>query len=113
MATIYSSPTEIALPIINWEDMEIDIYQKEVDRYYSELKAFCLKRKKGKNVGTIVKFQIADGYAEYMVSSMRPLELIHLPIGDEYQFPYIQNLTAKDIQQRIDQQIKLDSIFKK
>jgi hypothetical protein len=111
MATIYYSPQEIPLPIMDWMDM--DKYRKDSDIYLSELNAFCLKRKKGKNIGEIIKFQIADGYAEYMIASMKPLELIHIPLLDAYQLPYIQNLTTKDVQEKIDQQKKLEVLFKK
>jgi len=44
---------------------------------------------------------MADGFAFYMVLSMRPLELMHIPLGDAYQFPYANRLTAKDIESKI------------
>jgi hypothetical protein len=36
-----------------------------------------------------------------MVLSMRPLELMHIPLGDAYQFRYVNRLTAKDIENNI------------
>jgi hypothetical protein len=67
---------------------------------------------KGKNVGEIVKFAVADGYAEYMVLSMRPMKLIHLPLGDAYQFPYVHLMTSSEITKKLESKKKLAELFK-
>lgn len=59
------------------------------------------------------QFPVADGYAEYMVASMKPLELVHIPLGDAWQFEYAHRLTAKDVQDKIDQQKALEELFNK
>ena len=78
----------------------------------NELREFILSRKNNnKYIGKIVKFQVADGYAKYMVASVKPLELVHLPLDDEYEFQYIQNLKWSDIKERIDSEEKLNKLF--
>jgi hypothetical protein len=47
-----------------------------------------------------------------MVASMRPLELVHIPLGDAWNFQYTHNLTSKDVQQKIDSQKSLQ-MFKR
>jgi hypothetical protein len=48
-----------------------------------------------------------------MVASMRPLELVHVPLGDAWDYPYIERLTATDIQNKIDQTKAMAKLFKK
>jgi hypothetical protein len=71
-------------------------------KYIADLKAWCLANKPGKNSGEIVEFQYADGYAKYMVASMKPLELIHLNVDDAWELPHVNRLTAQDIQKNLD-----------
>ena len=68
---------------------------------------------KGKNFGEILRFQVADGYAEYMVVSMRPLKLMHLPLGDAWDFQYAHLLTAKEVNEKIEGKKALAKIFSK
>ena len=107
MAKIYRTPDEIKRPSFegDWEANE--------QKYLKEVKDFCLNRKKGKNVGEIIKFPACDGYAEYMVASMRPLELIHLEHMDAYTFQYVHLLTAKEVNEQIDNQKRLAEMLDK
>jgi hypothetical protein len=109
MAKIFNPPSSIIQPEFDWKN--IDAFYSAQEKYISDLKDFCLKRKKGKDVGEVIKFQVADGYAEYMIASLRPLELIHIPVADAYKFPYIERLTEADIVQKLDFQNKLKKLF--
>ena len=97
MAKVFNPPADIKLPKFNHET-----YEKDEEKFLKDLKAFVVNRKGGKNVGEIVRFQAGDGYAQYMIASMSPLELVHIPTGDAWEYPYINRLKAKDIQQRLD-----------
>jgi hypothetical protein len=107
-AKIYSATTSVEIPKYNlpksgesWKDHLEQERKSEID-YIRKLRAFAKTRKpNGKNVGEVVGFPMADGFAFYMVLSMRPLELMHIPLGDAYQFPYANRLTAKDIESKI------------
>lgn len=117
MATIFKAPESIKVPSFSnfYKDGKYDreAHDKAEKNYLAELKAMLLKRHNGKNVGEVVQFPCADSYAQYMVANMRPLELVHLPLGDAWDFPYIQNMKAKDIQDKIDQQKALEKLLKK
>ena len=117
MAKIFRAPETIKTPsfskfIINGKFDRL-AYDKAEQDYLAELKAMLVNRKNGKNVGEVVQFPCADSYAQYMVASMRPLELVHVPLGDAWDYPYIERLTATDIQNKIDQTKALAKLFKK
>jgi hypothetical protein len=100
MAKVYSAPNHIKVP--SWS-LSREEYLEAEDKYIEELKAFVKDRKpKGKNVGEVIRFPVADGYAQYMVASMRPLELVHIPLCDAYQFQYVNRITVKDVEDKIE-----------
>jgi hypothetical protein len=111
MGKIYSVPKEVNVPSFNWDN--IPQYEKDCDKFKEDLKTFL--NKNGYNekcTGTIIKFPFADGHAEYMVMSLKPVQLIHIPLWDAWEYPHIERLTKKDIEDNINQQIAL-SKFKK
>jgi hypothetical protein len=46
-----------------------------------------------------------------MVASLKPVELVHLPLWDEYQFEYADLMTAEKIQEQIARQNALKELF--
>ena len=111
MAKTYAAPKGIKVPTIDWNNYDHEVHEQMEEKFFKDLKAYVLKRKKVKNVGEIIGFQVGDGYAKYMVASMKPLELIHMPLGDAWEFQYVQNLKAKDVQDLIDQAKKMAELF--
>jgi hypothetical protein len=113
MADIYSAPEEIKEPKIDFSGgfNRKEHLAKEA-KYIDDIKAFLAKNGyKGKNMGKVIRFPVADGYAQYMVISMRPLMLMHLPLGDAYNFQYAHLLTEKEVNQKVKQQEALDKLF--
>jgi len=109
MAVIYSAPKEVKLPSFDWTNMQK--YAEESKKYIADLKQHIKDMGyKGKNVGEIVRFAVADGYAEYMVLSMRPLSLIHIPLDDAYEFPYVHLMTSTEINKKIELQKMLSKM---
>jgi len=96
---VYAAP-ECIEPIVldgDWKN-----WQKHEDRYTTDLQKWCKgENPSGKLVGEIVRFPVADGFAAYMVLRLRPLELIHMEIGDAWHFQYVERLTVKDIQEQV------------
>jgi hypothetical protein len=111
MATVYSAPSSIEVPSSDFKN--INGYEKACEKYKADLKAMLQKRNKDKNVGEIIRFPVADSYAEYMVASMKPVELVHLPLWDAWNFQYAHLMTAKEVQGQIDNQKALEKLFKK
>lgn len=111
MATqIFSPPDTIKVPSLDFKN--IDKYPKQCEKYTADLKKILQEHNpKGKNVGEIIRFPVADGNAEYMVLNMRPLQLVHLPLGDAWEFAHADLLTPKAVQDKIDQQKRMDKLF--
>jgi hypothetical protein len=99
-ATIYAAPEEIKQPEIDFSD--IAKYRREEGEYLEELKNYCQKNGSGKYAGEIVRIPHADGYASYMVISLKPLKLIHIPLGDAYDSQFADLLTVQKVKQMVD-----------
>ena len=113
--TIFNSPKHIEKPqftvVNNDYTGALDKLREDEEKFLTELRTFLRKRNGGKYVGKVVKFQVADGYAKYMVASVRPLELVNIPFDDEYQFQYIYNMKWSDIKARIKYEETLEKIY--
>lgn len=109
MGKVYSPPAEIKVPEFNWED--IAAYEKANEKFIEDLRAFCKNRNNAEHVGEVIQFPVADGYAQYMVAALSPIELIHLPLWDAWQFDYVSRLTKKDIVEKIEQRKAMDKFI--
>lgn len=65
--------------------------------------------------GKVIRFPVADNYAEYMVAKVgrKPAILVHLHICDGYRIPdaHVRGLTDTDIGGMIERQDRLDALF--
>lgn len=116
MAKVYDAPKEIQIPEFNWEDL--DANEKAENKYLADLKQWltdrCVKGGKStENVGEVLQFPAADGYACYMVSCMKPLELVHIALGDAWHFQYANRLTVKDVNDKIKSNKAMNELFNK
>lgn len=118
-ATIYSAPKEIQQPTLSIHKYDGETINEKLnslrlaeEKYIDEVKSW-IKRAgySGENSGEIIQFPVADGYAQYMVISMKPLRLVHIPLGDGWDFQYVNRLTAKDVQDKINGQKALEKLF--
>lgn len=110
----YAPPSDIPLPASNFSDPAYD-WQAEDQKYIAALKQKLQDGGyNGPNTGEIVRFGIADGYAQYMVAEKgRSMVLIHLPLGDEWDIPaaHMRGLTRKDILEDIRRSKAMDKLF--
>lgn len=90
MATVYAAPIEAP----SLESRPGEDYHERWQRYEREEQAYIkaiqdLARKNGKHeaLGTIVRFPYADGYAQYVLWKVKPLQLVHLAVGDAWDLP--------------------------
>jgi hypothetical protein len=110
MAKVYTLPEGFEAPEFNWED--IDKYNKDCAEHTERIKKWCVDRNPNQsNVGVVIKFPVADGYAEYMVAATKPVQLIHLPYWDAWQSETADLMTAKAIQDKVDQQVAMAKLF--
>jgi len=117
MGKIYAPPKEVG-PAPRLRDFmgenkfDIDGMDKAEEEWTDKLRTWCKTESNSKYVGEIVQQGVADGYAQYMVFSLKPLVLIHLPLGDSWQFQWAHRWTASDVKMMVEQRKKMDSLFK-
>lgn len=105
MAKIFGVPKELgAPPALNIDN--IKGYQKATAEWVAKVAKWAKQNGKGSMAGKVYKTPVADGYAEYVVFSGAPLQLIHLPIYDAYRaLPATERgLKASDIKASLDWQ---------
>lgn len=108
MAKIFSPPASIGeVPGIglSWEE-----YQKAEDAYIKKVQEYAKANGSGPNKGKILSLPYADGSALYVV--LKPTQLIHLPVGDAWHYPYIEHMTAKEIANRVETSERLSIAFR-
>lgn len=105
MATAYLAPIDPP----EWDDYMTDgryDHQKALrvdDDYIKSLAAMAKRNGASDLLGEVVRWGRGDGVAAYMVWNTRPLELIHLALGDAWQVEdaLIRGLRLSDIQQMV------------
>ncbi|CAH6992030.1 conserved hypothetical protein [Vibrio chagasii] len=86
MAKIYSHPRHIEFPKPDYRNYNRAEEDKKLAKFLEELRNFCkTERPKCPDAGKIIRFQVADGYAQYMIYDYRTI--IHIPEGDAYSIP--------------------------
>lgn len=94
-------------------DFEAD--DRQTKAYIARLAEWCRARPDGKGdlVGEVVRFPIADGYAQYMIMSHRPLSLIHLAIHDAWSIPeaHARGLRLSDLRGQVEADRRWKELF--
>jgi len=99
---VYSVPEEVGKKPEYWDcGGDFKKHNAATEAWIETVKDFAKKNGQGELKGEEIRFQVADGYARYVVLSLRPVRLIHLPVCDAYQFPYAHRLTAADIREEV------------
>lgn len=105
---VWAHPKEVGdPPPFDFEHISESIARDE--EWVDSLKAWAKKHGRGPLRGEEVAFPCGDGYARYVV--LRNTELIHIPVGDAWQFPYIERMLARDIKANIERRKGLDRLF--
>lgn len=81
--------------------------------FIHKVQKFCRDHGQGKLAGELWKHPVADGYAQYVVYTCKPLTLVHLNIGDAW---HVDKLTARglrlsDIKEQIEYDKRLAKLF--
>ena len=110
MAKIYDLPDGIEVPSLDVKD--IKGYEVKCNELRDNLRKWLKDNGfTGKHSGTCISFPVADGYAEYMVVNLRPVQLIHIPVWDAWNYPQANYITAKGITDKIEADIRLAKLF--
>ena len=108
---VYAAPENIKLSINYGSDDRITINAK-VEAYKEAVKAWLTSiGYKGPKTGGIARFQVADGYAEYMLGDGKTSILIHLDMFDGYQYQHISYLPKKEILDAIKREEAMAALF--
>ena len=121
---IYAVPPQVPAPTMSFSDFaDTGAYVEAIDKaetqHKDDLKQWLNANGwSGKHTGRIVKFGIADGYAQYMIAQSgrgtgRSTMLIHLPYGDAYQSRLAGKLSFKEILEEADHADRMDAYFNK
>lgn len=111
MAKIFSPPEGFDPPQLNTDN--IRGYFDECEEFVESLKK-AIKESYGPQcpeAGKEIRFPVGDGYARYIVARLKPVELIHVPVGDCWHFEYVNRLTASDVRKEIKKVEGLRALF--
>lgn len=115
MAKIYSIPDELMkrVPTFNFkEPMSVTLEKEKV--FVEEIRKLLVDANPDEEfVGEEIQFPAADGYARYMVATSKPVALVHLPLGDAWEFEYAHKMTKKDIAQKVEASKRMAELFAK
>lgn len=114
MAKIYDLPEGFTAPRFDFSDMKG--YREKEEAFINQLKDWCIKRAEGsgqENIGEVIDFPVADGKALYMVAAVKPVQLIHIPIGDCWSYQMAHRITRKDIKDMVERNKRLKELFSK
>jgi hypothetical protein len=111
MAKILAPPAEISQPEHDYANFDFRKIQEADEQYVLAVKAWAKQHGSGEFAGEAIRFPVADNYANYVVLSSKPVKLIHIPLGDAYQFQYANRLTSKDVVEEVKRQRAITSLF--
>lgn len=114
MGQVFSPPAEIGKFEFDYSTItggNSRDWMKAEEEYTNKIVEYAKKHGKGEFRGRVIQFGVADGYAVYVIMSINPVKLIHVPTGDSYQFPYVNRLTSADIRNKAGEAAAWAKIF--
>lgn len=112
MGKVFTPPKEIKVPEFDWKDREKG--EAAEAQFMKDLADYCKNRNPNeKYAGELIEFQVGDGYAQYMIASLKPVQLVHIPLGDSWEFRYVTKLSKTDIIKQIEAEKAFNKIFQK
>ena len=114
MAEIFSAPDEVGPPP-SFDDFKPDFraLMDAEEAWIGKVREWCREHGGQDLAGEEIRFQIADGYARYVVHSLDPAQLVWINTGDAYAIDPVweRGLEGNDIRERVEQQRKISEIF--
>ena len=115
MATVYSSPEELNefKPKFDFANFNRKEHMEKEKAYLEKLQEWCKNNGSGPYAGESFKVPMADSYAHYMVISLRPCQVINVPLGDEWHDSAVSQYSASYIKGLIDSDKKFQKALEK
>ena len=84
--------------------MDWQAHYRATDEWVEKIQREAREKKEGDVVGTIMRYPRADGYAQYLVVSQKPLMLQHLEIMDAWHADYtsIRGTRIDDVRAQVE-----------
>ncbi|MFA7219047.1 MAG: hypothetical protein WC119_00785 [Synergistaceae bacterium] len=99
----------------DYSNFSLEAYNKATDEYIARLRKWVMKNTDSKDsiVGEMIRFPVADGYANYMIYRTKPLQLIHVAIGDAWEADrcLIRGLRLQDARGRVKNAKAISKMF--
>jgi len=112
MATVYSPPEGYDFQVSFDDD-----WKEKENAYIKRLRNYCKDRTNSNNdlVGELFRIPYADSHALYMVFNTKPLQLIHVPVGDAWDVPEYQTrgLRLQDIKAQVEFDKRMKKMMEK
>jgi len=112
-AKIYSGIDGIEPPKFDFSNYNHKDYTEKYEKYVDQLKEECKKISNDPDVGEIISFPVADGKAQYMLLSVKPLQFIHLHNVDGYHEEMVELLTVKKTRELVQKARAIKEMFSK
>jgi hypothetical protein len=113
MAKQYQAPIEPPVP--DYSNFDRDKHNADEAEYIATLASTAKQNGTSDLLGEIVRWPRADGYAQYMVWTTRPLALIHIATGDAWMVEdaLMRGLRLSDIQAMVERERRIANLFSK
>lgn len=99
------APRDIPAPVIDYANYNAEKHQAAEAEFIAKLREYCRSAHADPEeaIGEVIRTPRCDGYAEYMVFSLAPCQLIHLPLGDAWHADpiWLNGLNAKIIREKV------------
>jgi hypothetical protein len=101
---VYDGPDHITLNYNYGAKFDLAAESAKERKYAEDMKAWLVEKGyNGKQTGGVVSFGVADGHASYMYGDAGAKSvLIHLKIGDAWNFREVSFLPRKEILRRLE-----------
>lgn len=110
---VYGIPAEVPFAEPDYSKYNREVEEARETAHQESLKAWMIENGyKGERTGEVVRFGVADGYAQYMFADGgRKSFLMHLPYGDAYQYQHVEYLPKAEIINLLDREKRMSELF--
>jgi hypothetical protein len=110
---VYGIPKEVPFAEPDYRNYNRDVEERREIAHQEALKTWMVDQGcNGERTGEVVRFGVADGYAQYMFADRgRSSYLMLLPYGDAYQYQHVEFLPQAEIIKLLDQEKRMSEIF--
>ena len=113
MAQVFRAPEDFEAPVLTLDDYRAGTWQTKEADYIERLADRAKMNGTNPLLGKVIRFQRGDGFAQYMLWSTKPVQLIWLELGDAWQVEeaLTRGLRLSDIREQVEREQRLREFF--